>query len=72
MASTREERLESIKQKLITAGVRNLKEFGYPYANNENILTDEIYKAFFSRMLDDNIGNGEIIDDAINLIRKQI
>lgn len=41
-----------MERKLIEAGIRNLKEFGYPSVNAENILTDEIYKAFFKRMLD--------------------
>jgi len=43
---------------LISAGVKNLKEFGYPDVNADNILTDAIYKAFFLSMLKDNIGKG--------------
>jgi len=40
-----------MEKKLIEAGIRNLKEFGYPSVTEENILTDDIYKAFFERML---------------------
>lgn len=47
-----------IRNKLLAAGVRNLKEFGYPHVNVDNILTDEIYKAFFVSMLRDNLGKG--------------
>ena len=47
-----------IRGKLISAGVGNLKEYGYPSVNAENILTDEIYKAFFVSMLKDNFGKG--------------
>lgn len=56
----------SIDEKLITAGVRNLREFGYPHCNSENIFTDEIYRTFFVSMLKDNKGHGAEIDAAIN------
>lgn len=45
------------RQKLIAAGIRNLKEFGYPGVNETNILTDQIYSAFFDRMLEEHPGN---------------
>ena len=54
------------KEKLIAAGVRNLKEFGYPQCNKENILTDAIFKAFFASMLKDNKGHGDETDKAID------
>ena len=43
-----------VQQKLIKAGVRNLREFGYPDCDSKNILTDMIYSAFFKTMLDDS------------------
>ena len=54
-----------IREKLIAAGVKNLRAYGYPNCNKDNILTDEIYKAFFSSMLKDNKGHGfdKDIDD---------
>lgn len=61
-----------MKEKLIAAGVKNLKEFGYPNCNAQNILTDEIYKAFFKRMLDDNKGQRDDVDKAIDELLKQI
>ena len=60
-----------MKDKLIKAGVKNLQEFGYPNANKENILTDEVYKAFFASMLKDNLGNSTDIDKAINELLAQ-
>lgn len=42
------------RKKLIEAGVKNLKQFGYPRCTAENILTDAVYKAFFRRMLEDD------------------
>lgn len=63
---------EKIKQHLIKAGVKNLKEFGYPYVNEENILTDEVYYAFFKEMLEENKGHSEQVDKAIDeLLTKQ-
>ncbi len=49
----------AIRETLLKAGVRNLKSFGYPDVTTENILTDEIYKAFFKSMLNDNMGIGQ-------------
>ena len=43
-----------VKAKLIEAGVKNLREFGYPQVTKDNILTVMIYKAFFKRMLEDD------------------
>lgn len=44
----------NLRNQLITAGVRNLKEFGYPEVNGDNIITDHIYSVFFRRMLEEN------------------
>jgi hypothetical protein len=44
----------SIRDVLIARGVANLQEFGYGHVTAESILTDEIYGAFFLRMLEDN------------------
>jgi hypothetical protein len=55
-----------MKDKLISAGVKNLHAYGYPECNKDNILTDQIYKAFFASMLKDNKGNGKDIDKAID------
>lgn len=56
---------EKIKEHLIKAGVKNLKEFGYLDVDTNNILTDEIYKEFFKSMLDDNLGHQKMFDDVI-------
>jgi len=57
-----------MEDKLIAAGIRNLKEFGYPKVNAENILTDPIYSAFFASMLKDNKGYGADTDAAIDSV----
>jgi hypothetical protein len=59
-----------MRDKLIAAGVRNLKEFGYPNANAKNILTDMIYSSLFKAMLEDNLGMGA--DDAIIALLAEI
>jgi hypothetical protein len=55
-----------MKDKLIEAGVRNLREFGYPHCTKDNITTDLIYKSFFVSMLKDNKGHSKEIDAAID------
>ena len=57
---------EQIKNHLLKAGVKNLKEFGYPDVDTKNILTDIVYAGFFKSMLEDNKGNGTQIDEVIN------
>jgi len=57
---------QTIKLKLIASGVKNLHEFGYPEVTLENIMTDEVYSAFFKSMLKDNLGQNNSIDDAVN------
>ena len=59
-----------MRDKIIEAGVRNLKEFGYPDASKDNILTDPIYSAFFKSMLEDNLGKGA--DEVINQLLSKI
>ena len=63
---------EEIKEKLIIAGVKNLKEFGYPDVTTENILIDEVYKQFFIGMLDDNKGHGVLIDETIEELKNKL
>lgn len=60
----------TIREKLIAAGVKNLKEFGYPSCDTKNILTDDIYKEFFRSMLKDNLGSG--FDKEINQLLEEI
>ncbi len=48
----------NVREALINAGVKNLKEYGYPDVNSDNILTDEVFSAFFLEMLNDNLGQG--------------
>ena len=55
-----------MRDKLISAGVKNLKTFGYPDCNKDNILTDQIYKAFFTSMLKENKGHSKAVDKVID------
>lgn len=61
---------DMIRSKLLSAGVKNLKEFGYPGVNAENILTDQIYRAFFKSMLEDNMGKG--MDEHVGALLKEV
>jgi hypothetical protein len=56
-----------IERKLIEAGVKNLRAYGYPECDKDNILTDRIYSAFFASMLKDNKGKaGDAVDAVID------
>lgn len=56
----------NIRNKLIAAGVKNLQEYGYPGVTADNIMSDQIYSAFFLSMLNDNLGQG--FDQEINAL----
>lgn len=64
--------MENVRDQLLNAGVKHLKEFGYPDATRNNILTDRIYSAFFKRMLEGTIddcgGNTLIVRKCNELI----
>lgn len=59
-----------MRDKLIKAGVRNLRQYGYEGVDEANILTDEIYSAFFKSMLLDNLDKGA--DAEINALLAEI
>lgn len=62
-----------IRKSLILAGVKNLKEYGYPDVSDGNILTDVIYAAFFASMLRDNLGAaGSGVDAVIGQLLAEI
>ena len=43
-----------------------MHEFGYEYANEENIINDEVYCIFFKSMLQHNLGKAsKRIDEVI-------
>lgn len=64
--------MNDIRTKIIAAGVKNLHAYGYPEATPETILTDDIYKAFFRSMLEDNKGKaGKAVDDVLDALLKE-
>jgi len=62
----------NIKQSLLKNGVTNLKEFGYSDCTIDNIMTDEIYSAFFESMLLENKGHSIAIDTAIKELLQEL
>jgi len=63
----------SIRDKLIAAGVMNLREFGYPSCDEKNILTDMVFSRFFVSMLKDNKGRaGAEVDSVIDSLLKEL
>jgi hypothetical protein len=63
---------EQIREYLLKAGVKNLKEFGYTEVTTETILTDEVYKEFFKSMLEDNLGDGKQLDEVIDQLLSEV
>lgn len=62
-----------VRTMLLESGVRNLKEYGYPSVNAENILTDRIFSAFFKTMLEENKGRAcKNIDTVIDMLLAEI
>lgn len=60
------------RNQLLRAGVKNLREFGYPHVTEFNILTDPVYSEFFKSMLNDNKGYSPGLDDAIDGLLAEI
>jgi hypothetical protein len=54
-----------MRDKLIKAGIKNLREFGYPACTAKNITTDRVYRQFFLSMLQDNLGKSAKADPYI-------
>jgi hypothetical protein len=44
-----------VRDKIIDAGVKQLRDFGYPGVTADNILTDRLYRAFFRKQLEGTI-----------------
>lgn len=66
------EKIAQLKQEIINQSVENLKEFGYPSVNNENIFTDKLYKSFFMKMLNHSYGINDVLDFIIKSIYKDL
>ena len=64
--------MTELEKHLIRAGVKNLREFGYPDCTAENILTDSVYSQFFASMLDSNMGQNAAADVAIVSLKAMI
>lgn len=62
----------SERENIISAGVANLKEFGYPKVDQKNILTDMIYSAFFKSMLEGNLGDPSHDQDVLTSLINEI
>lgn len=54
------------KETLLIQGVAKLKKFGFVNVNKTNILSDEVYSLYFSKMLQEILGHNLKTDEAIN------
>lgn len=56
----------NFKETLIKQGVSKLKKFGFVNVNKTNIVTDEVYTFYFSKILQEMLGVHSESDIAIN------
>lgn len=61
-----------MRSQIIRDCINNIKEFGYPDVNSENIFKDEIYSRFFRSILEQNLGENSFVDCAITDLLKEI
>lgn len=62
----------SLKEKLIKQAVKKLRLFGFVHVNTENILTDDVYKLYFIKILYSNLKTNKDMDNVINEILKTV
>jgi hypothetical protein len=62
----------ALKTKLVKEGVKKLRVLGFRYVNEENILSDEVYKIYFGRILESLPGNEAEETDIVKEILQQI
>lgn len=58
----------NFKEILIKQGVSKLKKFGFVNVNKTNIVTDEVYTFYFSKILQEMLGIHSEADIAINIL----
>lgn len=56
----------AIKDELIKQMVNRLRRFGFVHVNEENIITDEVYSLYFSKILNEKLGENAELDMEIN------
>lgn len=62
----------AVETALLRAGVKNLRTFGYPHVDEQNIMTDEVYAAFFRSMLKDSKGTSAVVDHVVDALIQRI
>lgn len=62
----------SIKAKLVKQAVNRLRKLGFVHVNESNIKTDEVYRLYFLKMLQEMFGENAKTDIAINQLQKVI
>ena len=56
----------SIKDRLIKQVVKRLRKFGFIHVNEENIATDEVYRIYLLKILNEMLGENSEDDLVIN------
>ena len=61
-----------LKEAFIKQGVAKLKNFGFVNVNKSNILTDEVYVFYFSKILHESLGDNLDSDDVIHQLIEEM
>lgn len=63
---------QSVRYNLIKQLLARIQAFGFVNVTEENIITDEVYKLYFEKMLIELKGQNIVTDDVINDLLKII
>lgn len=63
---------QSVRSNLIKQALTRMQAFGFINVTEENIITDEVYKLYFEKMLIELKGQNIVTDDVINDLLKII
>ena len=64
--------MNKIRQALIDAGVKQLREFGYPSCDGDGIMKDLVLASFFAEMLKGTKGKSASVDAEIDIILSEL
>lgn len=62
----------TIRDQLLKAGAKNLRQFGYPDARPDNLLTTFLFGQFFKSMLEETLEARPALADTINPMLAEI
>ncbi len=62
----------TLEKKLLEIGAAKLRRFGFVNVSIDNIMQDEVYRCFFEKILEDEVGKNSMDDAVINKLLREI